>query len=395
MPDNVECRAARPSDARGIARVLAAAFPGVSPAFFRAQVRHDATWRPRHTRVAIVDGKVRAHVRIFARTMLVRGVRARAGGIGAVATDPRFERRGLASALLRDAHAQMQRDRMALGFLFTGRTGFYQRLGWALAAQPQFSAEAGVAAPTPPDAPMRVRRIRAGDAAALLRIYHASVGQGSGAVARTAGTWGDASHWLAEDAAGCLVAERGGGAVAYVRARRRDYGYQIIEAECVRGHQDALHALFARVGARARTLDSPLTALAADDSALAREFLALPSCNVTSPPFPMMLRTINLRALVETLLPVISASAAKHRGPSCRVGLQSPDGDGVTLGISARSAALVRAATADVHLDADTTLRALVGFGEPLRWRAASDVAARLDTIFTRAPLQFRQADRI
>jgi len=216
-------RAARRSELAEVYELLEHAFPEAGRSLFVAQTEHDATFRQRHGRVAMLDGRVAGYVRIFARTTLVQGAPVAAGGVGSVATAPHARARGIATALLRDALRQMRRDGMRLSFLFTGIMPFYQRLGFRAVTQPYFEAVPRDAARTAAPG-YDVHPIATGDLRVLLSIHRRAIAGTTGAVVRTTAAWRDASHWLAEDPSGCLVASRAGRVCAYIRSRRREYG---------------------------------------------------------------------------------------------------------------------------------------------------------------------------
>src|SRR5439155_25069604 len=72
-------RAARRAELPEICELLALAFDEAAPGMFVAQTQCDSTFRLRHARVAVSVGRVVGYVRIFARTMLVRGTPVAAG----------------------------------------------------------------------------------------------------------------------------------------------------------------------------------------------------------------------------------------------------------------------------------------------------------------------------
>lgn len=288
MPDTI--RAAHRLELPAVYDLLEQAFPEAPRALFVAQTDHDSTFLLRHGRVAIADGRIAGYVRIFARTMLVRGVPTAAGGIGSVATHPDARGGGIATALMRDAITQMRREGMAVSFLFTGIAGFYERLGYRLVREPYFEAAARDAAATPHTGLYDVRAMTERDVPRLLAIYRRSIAGGTGAIARTARTWRDAAHWLVEDGGGCFVAERNGVPVAYLRSRCRTYGHQILEAEYLPGHEGAIAALLAATGQRAAAHGEQIVALAPDDHPLATTLRTLPTTRETTDVrFPMML----------------------------------------------------------------------------------------------------------
>ena len=273
-------RAARRADLPDVYRLLKLAFPHQPRSLFERQTERDSTFRLRHLRVAEVDGRIRAVVRIFVRKMLVDGVPVRAGGIGSVAAHPDARGLGLPTALLRDAFDVMEREGMALSFLFTGIQAFYERLGYTSVHQTQYDADAAEAALLTHTGAYRVRPMRANDLPALLRIYTDATRGSTGAIVRTVQTWRDATSWLHDR---CTIADQAGAPVAYVRARERPYGYVILEAEHAFGHADALTPLLAHAGRRAQPAGLTLTAMAPPGHALAATLRSLPRLHRTGP----------------------------------------------------------------------------------------------------------------
>jgi predicted N-acetyltransferase YhbS len=286
-------RAVRRQELPAVYDLLEHAFPEATRALFVEQTERDSTFRLRHGRVAIVDGAVAGYVRIFARTMLVRGVPMAAGGIGSVATRSDARDGGIATALLRDAIAQMQREGMALSFLFTGIPGFYERVGFRVVRQPYFEADAAEAAATPNDAVYDIRQMRPADDRAVVRIRQRAVAGTTAVVVQTLRTLRDARNWLEEDDSGCFLAERTGVPVAYIRSRCREYGHQILEAEALPHHDGAIAALLAAVGRRAFAHAERIVASSPDDHPLATALRTLPTIAETMDfRYPMMARSL-------------------------------------------------------------------------------------------------------
>ncbi|MDP9238406.1 MAG: GNAT family N-acetyltransferase [Chloroflexota bacterium] len=286
-------RAARTPDLPAVFDLLAACFPEASRELFVAQTERDSTFRLRHGRVALLDGRVAGYVRIFARTMLVRGVHAPAGGIGSVATHPDARGAGIATALMRDAIAEMRREGMRVSYLFTGIPEFYERLGYGIVGQPSFDVDPREAASAPNSGLHDVRAIDESEIPQLLAIYERAVAIRTGAVVRTKRTWRDAARWLSEDSGGCFVAERDGLRVGYIRSRCRERGHQILEAECLLGHEGAIGALLAAVAGRAVEHREAIYALVPDDHSLAAALRLLPSTRESAlPTHPMMVRAL-------------------------------------------------------------------------------------------------------
>ncbi len=286
-------RAARNSELPEVSDLLALAFDEAAPQMFVDQTERDSTFRLRHARVAIVDGRVAGYVRIFARTMLVRGVPHAAGGIGSVATHPDARHAGIATALMRDAIEQMRREGMAVSFLFTGIPRFYERLGYHIVCEPYFEASASEAAAIAEPRLYDIRPMTAADDRTIIRIRTRAVAGTTGVVVQTLRTLRDARHWLDEDADGCFIAERTGLPVAYLRSRCRPYGHQILEAESLPGHQGAIAPLVAATARRAQSHGESIVALSPDDHPLATALRTLPA-TIEQPTFrnPMMVRAL-------------------------------------------------------------------------------------------------------
>jgi predicted N-acetyltransferase YhbS len=393
-------RAARPADLPQIYAVLDAAFDAPLE-LFAAQTEHDSTFRWRHARVAELSGNIVAHVRIFDRIMLLRGVPVRAGGIGSVATLPQYEGSGYASALLHDAMHEMHRLGMAIGFLYTGIPEFYERLGWRVVLQPAFRASVREAAATQHEALHRVRPAVDADVPALVRLHRAAIAGATGAVVRSARTWRDQETWLGLDAAGTLVAGHAGRIVAYVRSARRGYFYTLLEAEHARGHETAVASLLVAAATAAAGASDELNALVPDDHALATALRSLPSTTWstgrTHVPHPMMMRIISLDRLLGALLPQLRDRARTHRGDPLTLTLHAPDGEHATLAVSGASATL-RRRPGDYTLDEQATLAAILGqqrASKLVRPRPPRNIARRIDALFPETPLHFWNSDRI
>jgi aminoglycoside 2'-N-acetyltransferase I len=97
------------------------------------------------------ESEIRSHASVVERDIEAAGHLLDTGYVEAVATWPEHEGRGYASAAMREA-GDVIRARYELGALATGRTSFYERLGWQLWRGPTFVREVdGVARTTDAD----------------------------------------------------------------------------------------------------------------------------------------------------------------------------------------------------------------------------------------------------
>lgn len=296
-------RSVRRAELPQVYDLLEAAFPEARRATFVAQTEADSTFRLRHGRLAVADGRIVGYVRIFARTMMVRGQPVPVGGIGSVATHPDARGSGIATALLHDAIARMRRGGMQASFLYTGIPGFYERLGFHIVREPQFEAGASEVAALPDAGLWDLRPLRDADVPRMLAIYRRASAGSTGAVVRTARTWRDAGSWLDEDPGGCFVAERNGVVVAYLRSRcRTRVRHEVLESECLPGHEGAIATLLSAVGRRAVEHGERIVALVPDGHPLATALRSLASTTATTDVrFPMMMLGLGDPAVEEAL----------------------------------------------------------------------------------------------
>lgn len=288
---SLELRAARRDDFPEIMEVLRLSFDEVAPDFFADQTNHDSTFRYRHARVALINGSVAGYVRIFARRMLVRGTAVPAGGIGSVATHPEVRHSGIATALLEDAIAQMRREGMRLSFLFTGIPGFYERLGYRIARQPEFAVSRAAIIDDPRGYTHRARQMDLPtDFPMLLRIYREASHGLTGRIARTRQTWFDTTLWLRAHTNYVTLDPRSLKVCGYIRSRCRDFGHQVLEAECRPGTEDAvMRQLLRLVAFRQCDCGGAIVASAGTRTLLAAALRAIPGVRETEDVrFPMM-----------------------------------------------------------------------------------------------------------
>jgi aminoglycoside 2'-N-acetyltransferase I len=83
------------------------------------------------------DGTIVAHASVVERELHTKGHRLATGYVEAVATWPSYQRRGYGSALMREVDEHIDQT-FQLGALATGRSAFYERLGWVVWKGPTF-----------------------------------------------------------------------------------------------------------------------------------------------------------------------------------------------------------------------------------------------------------------
>jgi aminoglycoside 2'-N-acetyltransferase I len=97
-----------------------------------------------------LDGAIVSHAAVVPRILESGGRALRTGYVEGVATDPRHERRGLGSAVMREVGEAIAAS-YELGALSTASPGFYERLGWRRWTGPTFVRSPDGLVPTPDD----------------------------------------------------------------------------------------------------------------------------------------------------------------------------------------------------------------------------------------------------
>jgi aminoglycoside 2'-N-acetyltransferase I len=87
--------------------------------------------------VIATEGRLVSHAAVVARTLKVGDMSLRAAYVEAVATEPRHQRRGHASTVMRHV-AEEVRETFEIGALSTASPGFYTQLGWEQWQGPSF-----------------------------------------------------------------------------------------------------------------------------------------------------------------------------------------------------------------------------------------------------------------
>lgn len=228
-------RTLRADEREAFLDLMDAAFVDEERAHFARYLDEDPLLGHDDTLVAVEDGRIVSALQIFTRTIRLRGEPVPLGGIGSVGTHPDFEGRGLSTGLLRRAIDAMRDRGMALSLLFTGRVGFYQRLGWVKVLHPLLVARRRSDAE-----PVAARVFRADDLPAVQQIYAAYSGWRDGATLRDETYWRAQLRFAGQPDEHFHVLERAGRIVAYARRIRFVGLARIIEHGCGPGAEAQL-----------------------------------------------------------------------------------------------------------------------------------------------------------
>jgi len=204
----------------------------------------DPYYKNDYCRVYVEDGRIVSSLHICRREVCVGRARLVMGGIANVCTDPDYRRKGYSSAVLLDSARLMDAEEMDFSVLFTGKHGFYDRVGWRtlpityLAGklrEPTLTAdeEHYEAAPYEPDR----------DAPALLAVHEQSSGEMLMTAVRDESLWRNFIMHKFHPPWRIALARDRARVVAYTMSRLDDSTLAFDEVGFTPGHDAALSLL--------------------------------------------------------------------------------------------------------------------------------------------------------
>ena len=269
---------------------------GAAREFFDSRFQTCPPAQPQDSRIAVVDGKMVSHARVYRRNMRLRGSVIAAGHLAEVLTHPDHRREGHGRAVLRDCVEHIRRLGFPLSCVWTGATQFYCCEGWV--RFPLVSTSLQIPswkARTP--AGVRVRKYRRGHDDATVAEIHAEYNRHRNLSAvRDADYWRLHYSWIRCDAEdGFLIAERDGKPVGYCRAGTA----QVIEYGVLPGHDDAGVALIDAQVRRAGSAQTLPLDLPVDETLITQQPQLRYSCSVNE---LMLMRVVDVQGVLESAL---------------------------------------------------------------------------------------------
>jgi putative acetyltransferase len=164
----VTIRAERSDDHRAIAGVVEAAFGSAAEARLVEAIRSSPEFVPDLSLVAECAGRIVGHVMISHAELHEGGARHRIATLSPLAVAPDFQRRGVGSALVREATARAD-DRGESVVVLEGSPTYYGRLGFEPSAQ--YGIHIALPSWAPPEA-AQVLRLRNYDPSIRGRVVY-------------------------------------------------------------------------------------------------------------------------------------------------------------------------------------------------------------------------------
>lgn len=128
--DTIQIRGARAKELRSVHAVLGRAFEKVPESFFNRRVQTAPSFKPEHTRILLLNGRIVSCARVYFREIRVAGKAILCGGLGDVGTDPEYRGRGYSSQCIQDALEYVKKKGAPISMLFTHIQPFYGKLGF-------------------------------------------------------------------------------------------------------------------------------------------------------------------------------------------------------------------------------------------------------------------------
>ena len=227
--------------------------------YHKLAIFYDPYHKPEFNRIAIVDGRIVSNVRIVHRRMRIGSSLVPMGGIADVSTLVAYRRRGLATALLKDALNYMREHGYAVSLLFTDIAPFYRRMGWEIMLHDIVISsdvlslakrlENFISSRNIPE--YEVREFKDGDLKSVANVYDEDNQSRTCTIERTLEYWrlrlkGSFELGL-ETPESFLVALKGDSVVAYVRSKLEEHTCSLLEACSLRGFEGAYAHLLRRL----------------------------------------------------------------------------------------------------------------------------------------------------
>ena len=276
---------------------------------YRHYIRGDSSYELDQTRVVVVDGRIVATLRVWARILRVGSCPVPMGGIGGVGTDPGHRGKGYASAMLEDAVDYLRKSGYDISVLFTEVPAvFYRRVGWESVPQAAFRLFRRRSAHPEPDGWQVDAFDEARDLEQAVTLYDACNARQSGSLVRPRAHW-DTAPARIRSLLPTVVARRGDHLGGYLNFDLNENGADVLEVAYDRDEPTVLRDLAHHLLGVCETRGiseirgdlphwHPLVDLLVRGSAAD---LHLAGCT------SMMVRAVNLASLLRRALPELQA----------------------------------------------------------------------------------------
>ena len=276
---------------------------------YRQYVSTDPSYRYDQSRVVEVDGQIVSTLRVWEREMRIGSIPVPMGGIGGVGTHPDHQGTGYATALMKDTVDYMRTVGYDVGVLFSAiPCAFYRKLGWASVPLAGFRVtrrqDIGLE-----ETEWHVETFEEGrDLEPSIALYDRHNADQSGSLVRVRSYWESGPARL-RNILPTVVARHGDRFGGYLNFQIEGRGANILEVAYDRTHPQALTAL---VGHLLQVCEQEGVEELSGDIPHRHPMIDLLVQGTAGDTFltgnaAMMLYPVNLRALLQRLLPELQA----------------------------------------------------------------------------------------
>ncbi len=248
-------------------------------------------------------------LQIFPKPVRIGSTSARMGGVGNVATHPKYEGKGYATWLLREAIRLMRAEGYGFSVLFTKIPDFYRRLKWEIASPRYKYVISASKLDSGGSSNFQVGTLQEDDLAAVMQMYEAVNERRSLSVLRPRECWRRQLDHRLDETERSIVIKNGKHVLAYGRYTMTERRIWVIEAGYSPGPnpRKALRELLSFIGNDAlREGRSHISIYMPPDHLLVREVLERGGRDETRDSSGLMIRIISLRNLLEEILPKLN-----------------------------------------------------------------------------------------
>lgn len=282
--------------------ILGEAFP-VGRDFFQMRIDHDSTYDRSTTWIAKQQEAITSTIQVFPFINRVEDAAVKIGGIGSVATVPKFQGQGHCKQMLHRLTEWMEEQEYDLSLLFAVINPFYEKAGWSTVPETLYELNADSINTVSSNSIYDIRPFDSSYTDVISNIYEQFNETRTCTAIRPSTHWRDRLNWPKWKSSTCLLAVRNGVTVAYGHiSQTTEDGAAYLEELCyLQGEENTaiplFHALVEQRPDAARIL-----AYLPDDHMLTEGFASWGVRKKTTP--YMMWKVIRFQPLLERLTTV-------------------------------------------------------------------------------------------
>lgn len=287
---------------------------GLPVEYFETLIKRDPWFEPENILTLSHAGKLVNHLQIFPKPVRVGGCSVMAGGIGNVATLPKYRRRGYATKLLEEAIQLMKERGYGFSILFTGIPHFYRELKWGVACSDyEYSIPTAKICDKATNSSqiLHSQNFQRKNLTPVMRMYELVNRGRTLSVVRSRKCWRlQLDYNWNEDPKGFLLIKKRRVVEAYARCVRSRGVLEVVESGYLPNSpyvSSACRALLIHLGRYAREANlERISASVPPDHLLTKQLLDYGASNLSRVHGSLMVRIIDLKGLIEKILTELS-----------------------------------------------------------------------------------------